>query len=303
MLSHILLKEAESFPKNRTETIMAVFYNQANLSYSGGSTSSNIVSGEILEVLSATKTVVDATYSPGETVTYVVSILNSGTTPISDLTLTDDLGEYTVGGVSFVPLTYDADTLNYYVNGVLQPVPAVIAQQPLTVGGISVPAGGNAIIIYSATANEAAPPVSGASVVNTVTITGTGLTAPVTATATVNAASEPALTISKGISPATVTENSRITYTFTIRNSGNREASADDNIVVTDTFDPILENITVAVNGDTVTEGYTYDEATGLFTTNAGFITVPAAEYVQDPTTGEWTVTPGTTVITVVGTV
>mgnify|MGYP003313190796 CR=1 FL=1 len=37
--------------------------------------------------------------------------------------------------------------------------------------------------------------------------------------------------------------------------------------------------------------------------TNAGQITVPAAEYTQDPVTGEWIIEPGVSVITVTGTV
>ena len=76
-------------------------------------------------------------------------------------------------------------------------------------------------------------------------------------------------------------------------------------MVVTDTFDPILSGITVTYNGTVWTqpESYTYDEATGLFTTVVGAITVPAATYTQDPATGNWVVDPGVTVITVTGTV
>ncbi len=288
-----------------TEIIMAVFYNQANLSYNGGNTNSNIVTGEILEVLSTTKTAVNPTYSTGDTVTYVISIINSGNTPFSGLTVTDNLGEYSVGTGTAVPLTYVDGTVNYYQNGVLQTAPTVASENPLTITGIDVPANGNTIIIYSATANETAPLSEDSTIVNTATITGPGVMTPITATATVTAATEPVLTISKGINPTTVTENSRITYTFTIQNIGNREAVATDNLVVTDTFDPILENIVVTINGDTATEGteYTYDPETGLFSTVEGVVTVPAAQFVQNPTTGEWTVTPGTTVITVVGTI
>ena len=284
---------------------MAVFYNQANLSYNGGNTNSNIVTGEILEVLSATKTAVDPTYRPGDTVTYIISIINSGNTPFTGLTVTDNLGAYTVGSTTAVPLTYVEGTVNYFMDGVRMADPVVTSVQPLTISGINVGANGNTIIIYSATANEAAPPATGSTIVNTATISGEGLTTPITATATVNAGSEPVLTISKGIIPTTVTENSRITYTFTIQNIGNREAVSTDNIVVTDSFDPILGNITVTINGDTATEGndYTYDSTTGLFSTVEGVVTVPAAQFTQDETTGEWTVTPGTTVITVVGTV
>lgn len=284
---------------------MAVFYNQANLSYNGGNTNSNIVTGEILESLTVTKTAINSTYSAGDTVTYAVNILNSGASAVTGLTVTDNLGEYTAGTTTVTPLTYVTGTVNYYQNGVLQPPPAVTSTSPLVLTGINVPAGGNTTIIYSATANEGAPLAEGSTIVNTVTIDGENVTAPITASATVTVVTEPVLTISKGINPTVVTENSLLTYTFTIQNLGNRAAVATDNLVVTDTFEPVLENITVTINGQVATEGthYTYNEATGLFTTVEGVITVPAATFTQNPETGEWTVTPGTTVIVVTGTV
>ena len=71
---------------------MAIFTNQATLIYNGGSANSNIAVGEILEVLSAEKTAVEGSYAPGELVTYVVTIRNTGTGAFNDLILTDDLG-------------------------------------------------------------------------------------------------------------------------------------------------------------------------------------------------------------------
>jgi hypothetical protein len=47
---------------------MATFTNQATLTYNDTTTSSNIVTGEILEVLSATKTAVVDRYDPNGTV-------------------------------------------------------------------------------------------------------------------------------------------------------------------------------------------------------------------------------------------
>ena len=75
-------------------------------------------------------------------------------------------------------------------------------------------------------------------------------------------------------------------------------------MILTDTFDPALTGLTVTYNGDAWTEGdnYTYDAATGTFATIAGQITVPAATYTQE-TDGTYTVTPGTTTVTVTGTV
>ena len=53
----------------------------------------------------------------------------------------------------------------------------------------------------------------------------------------------------------------------------------------------------------TPTTDYTYNADTGDFATVAGAITVPAATYTQDPTTGAYSVTPGSAILTVTGTV
>ena len=99
-------------------------------------------------------------------------------------------------------------------------------------------------------------------------------------------------------------ENGRLTYTFVIRNQGNTAAVATDNLAVTDTFDPILTDLTVTLDSVALTEGvdYTYNEATGEFATAASRITVPAATFVQAPD-GSWGVTPGTATLVVTGTV
>jgi uncharacterized repeat protein (TIGR01451 family) len=283
---------------------MATFYNQAVLSYNGNTTTSNITTGELLEVISATKTAVVDEYTENDAVTYVISIVNSGATAFTGLTVTDNLGAYTFGALTLVPLTYSDGSVIYYENGVLQPIPTVTSTNPLTITGINVPAGGNATIIYEARVNLAAPLDVTGTITNTVVISGNGIT-PVTVEETISADIAPVLTISKSISPSIVTENGRVTYTFVIQNSGNAEAIATDNVVVTDVFTPILTGLTVTFDGAAWTEGtnYTYDETTGNFATIAGQITVPAATYTQDPTTGNRITTPGVSVLTVTGTI
>ena len=279
---------------------MAIFTNQATLVYNGGSANSNIAVGEIIEVLTAEKTAVEGSYTPGGLVTYVVTIRNSGLSALTNLTVTDDLG----GGAN-VPLTFEAGTALYFVNGVLQATPTITAGPPLVFAGITVPAGGDTVLVYQARANSFASPLPGGTIVNTVTITGGGLTAPVTATETVTAASGPELAITKTITPAQVADNGTVTYTFLIQNSGNEPLVATDNAAVTDLFDPILTGLTVTLNGTVLSAGtgYTYDEATGQFATVPGIITVPAATYTQDPVTGEYTTTPGLATLTVTGTI
>ena len=282
---------------------MAVFYNQASLSYNGGTANSNIVSGEILEALVVTKTAVNDEYSAGDTVTYVVSITNTSNSPVTGLTVTDNLGEYTFGATQVFPLTFVEDSVLYYQNGVLQPTPTVNAGPPAVISGIDVPAAGNAIVVYSVRVNEGASPTVTGSVTNTVTVTGNGITTPVSDDETITARQVPVLTITKDLNPRTVTDNSVVTYTLTVRNYGNTPATATDNIVITDNFDPVLSNITVSLDGTALEEGtgYTYNETTGEFATTEGVVTVPAATFTQNPVTGEWTVVPGTAVVTITG--
>ena len=249
---------------------MASFTNFATLIYNGGTSNSNTVTGELLETLTLTKTAARSRYTARDNVTYVLSLVNGGTAPLTELALTDDLGGYAFGTDTVYPLTYNEGTLRVYVNGVLQTTPTVTAGPPLTVTGLTVPAGGNALLVYEAAVTRYAPLDQEAAIPNT----------------------------------ATVTESGQLTYTFVLQNFGNTAATAGDNVILTDTFDPALTGLTVTYNGDAWKEGdnYTYDAATGTFATIAGQITVPAATYTQE-TDGTYTVTPGTTTVTVTGTV
>lgn len=277
---------------------MAVFTNQATLSYNNITVNSNTVTGEVLESLVLNKNAIRDVYSVGDIVSYAISIVNTSQTPFDALTLTDDLGAYVFGTQTLVPLTYLDGTVQYYVNGTLAPAPTVTSENPLTVEGINIPAGGNALVIYSARVNNFAPPAADGEITNTASVNACGGEA----SETITALSEPQLEVEKGITPATVGCGGTVNYTFTIRNYGSAEAIATDNVVLSDVFDPALTNITVTLNGAPFT-AYTYNETTGEFATTSGAITVPAATYTQDPVTGAYSVNPGTVTLTVTGTV
>lgn len=283
---------------------MATFFNRATLTYGTNSITSNTVSGEILQTLTATKTASNDSYALGDVITYAVALVNSGATNLTGLTLTDDLGEFSISeNLSVTPLDYVLGSLLYYVNGVLQPTPPIITASPLSFSGISIPAGGDAVIIYNAVPNEFAPLTAGSEITNTVTVSGNSALGDITAEETISVANAPLLSILKSLSPETVTENGTVTYTLLIENRGNAPVTSD--LIVSDVFDPILENITVTYNGSVWSEGvnYTYDEATGVFSSLPGAITLPAATYVTDPTTGIVSVIPGSAVIRVTGTI
>jgi uncharacterized repeat protein (TIGR01451 family) len=259
----------------------------------------------VLEVLTAAKTAVTETYSQGETVTYAVSAVNTGSTPLNGIAVSDDLGAYTFGEATLYPLSYVDGSARLYINGVLQAAPTVVAGPPLVVSGITIPAGGNMVLVYETTVNEFAPLGEGDSLVNIATVSGGGISAPLVVTETVTPVAEAQLSITKSISPVPVVENGTVTYTFVIRNSGSVPADAAANVTLTDTFLPILSDLTVQLNGGTLTPvtDYTYAVTEGDFATVPGVITVPAATYTQDPITGAWSVTPGVATLTVTGTI
>ena len=281
---------------------MARFTNQAQLRYGNAIANSNVAVGEILEVLSAEKTAVKPEYTQNDCVTYVISIVNAGTTALNGLSITDNLGTYLQDTTELTPLRYVEGSVKYYVNGVLQTTPVVVEGPPLVITGINVPAGGDVIVVYEADINEYAPLATGSQITNTATIAGAGIT-PITAEEVITAVQAPLLTITKSISPVPVTENGTLTYTFYIQNMGNAEVDEAVGAIVTDTFDPILSNLAVTFNGTAWTEttNYTYDETTGVFATNIGQITVPAATYARDPVTNAVVVTPGVSTLVITG--
>ena len=283
---------------------MARFTNQAQLRYGRSIANSNIAVGEILEVLSAAKEAVRNTYRQNDTITYVISIVNAGTLAYTGLTITDNLGAYPYNTTTLVPLDYMEGTAKYYINGVLQPAPAVTAGPPLVVSGITVPAGGSVTVAYEAAVNEFAPLDTTSVINNTAIVAGTGIT-PITAEEEITVESTPVLTITKSVRPVPVTENGTLTYTFLIQNSGNVAADASTGVVVTDVFDPVLSNISVTFNQTAWSSpaNYSYNETTGAFATNSGQITVPAATFTRDEVTGVWNISPGISTLVVTGTI
>ncbi len=283
---------------------MAIFTNVATLTYDGNTTTSNTVTGELLEVLSGSKTAVRGDYTAGDDVTYVITLRNTGPTALTGLTVTDNLGAYEFETQTLYPLAYVDGSILYYIDGVLQAAPTVTAGPPLTISGISIPAGSNVTLVYDATVTRFAPQDADATITNVATVGGAGLITPVELTETISTENRPRLTVSKAISPSVVTENGQLTYTFVIQNTGNTAAAVTDDVTLRDTFDPILDPIAVTFNGTTWVEGtnYSYNTATGEFATLPGQITVPAATYTRNAD-GSFTVVPGVSTLTVTGTV
>ncbi len=283
---------------------MAIFSNQATLTYGNIVRNSNIAEGEVISGITMTKTAITDTYESGNQIAYVVTLTNSGAVDLTGLTLTDNLGSFVLPDTTttVVPLSYVDGSVLYYINGALQAAPTVSFTGDLVISGISVPAGGNTTVIYAFTANDCAPRDAGSTITNTVTLGG--YCEEVTASATTAVREAFDLSIAKSVSPSVLLECGAITYDFIIQNNGNIGVVATDGVIVSDTFNPILRNITVTLNGTELAAGtgYTYDETTGAFATAADTIAIPAATFTR-ATDGTCNVitTPGVTTLTVSG--
>lgn len=285
---------------------MATFYNQATLSYAGNTVNSNTTEAELLAGLEITKSAISASYTAGGSIVYTITVSNMGGSAYNDLTVTDNLGAYTLaGGGTAIPLTYVDGSIQYYLNGVLQPAPTVTATGNLSIEGINLPANSIATFIYEARANEFAPIAAGGTITNVASTNGGVGIGEISDEATVSVNEAPALTIAKAVCPAVLSDNDTLTYTIIVQNLGNTPIVATDGVVISDVFNPVLSDITVTLDGAVLEEksGYTYNATTGEFATVDGVITVPAATYTQDPATGAIATTPGVTVLTVTGTV
>ena len=177
--------------------------------------------------LTITKTASTATAMPGTTVSYTITVTNTGQTPYSGATVTD-------------PLTGVLDDAAYNGNAVATTGSASFTSPTLTWTG-SLNPGAAATVTYSVTVHS--PDTGDGILANTVTSATPGNNCPAgstdprcTTTVTVTA-----LTITNTASVGTATPGSVVAYTVTITNTGQVPY---DGAVVTDPLGGILDDAT-----------------------------------------------------------
>ncbi len=162
----------------------------------------------LLPALSFTKTADTATQVPGGTIHYTVVVHNTGQTPYTGATATDDLSGVLTDAVYGGDASATSGTVSY-------------AAPTLTwTGDLAV--GASATITYSATVNN--PDTGNKTLLNTIVSNEVGSTCPPNSgnpacTSNVTVLT-PALTIAKTASVPNTTEGSTVTYTVTVTNSG-----------------------------------------------------------------------------------
>lgn len=277
---------------------MATIENFATVSYtSGGVTEtkvSNLAEIGLESAISFAKTTLGDTYSEDSVITYILSITNTSANTVSNIRITDDLGSFVFGTIELTPLGYTAPAL-LLIDG--QDVSSQLTVDDTTAGSLvfsfpTLPAGATANVVYRASVNEFAPLDLNSAIVNTATLTSDSDCADGSASATVTAASAANVSVFKQMAPNPVVCGDVVTYTIRIYNYGNIPA---EDVVLTDTFNPAPDTITVSKDG-VLLGGSEYSYVGGTLTTPVGTgtpVSVPAATFTRDSETGILNVTPG----------
>ena len=274
---------------------------------SGGITEtkvSNIAEISVESAVGFTKTSLGNTYTDNSILTYILTVTNSSGSAVTGSTITDNLGTYVFGTTELTPLEYVSPAV-LLING--QDVSAQLTVDASIPGSLiftipSIPAGATANIIYKAQLNDYAPLAVDSTIINTSTFESNSECADTSASATVSVANTANISIIKQMCPNPVVCGDTITYTIKIYNYGN---TAAENVVLTDDFNPAPANITVSRDG-VLLLGTDYTYVDGTLTVppaSATPITVPAATFTQDPTTGIITITPSVVEYTITGTI
>ncbi len=167
------------------------------------------VSAVVIDLSTSTKTADRSEAVAADQITYTITIRNTGSSPVNNLVVVDNIPFHTV----YVPNSTR-------LNG--SSVADVSGKTPLE-GGITIPligANSSATVTFAVKVDVAAP--DGASITNTASISWGSITRYLTASTVVRA---PLMQLMKSVSPlGSVDPGTVLTYTVTFRNAGHSDA-------------------------------------------------------------------------------
>lgn len=239
--------------------------NQATLLYNNVTTNSNMAVTRILSLydLSATKEALLDTYTPGQNITYVTRVENTGSAPLYNLTIVDNLADGLI--------RYIDNSAKGYLNGT--PIEITVQKTTNTVTFIInsiVEPTDNVLIVFETTTPTSNPET----LTNTQTVTANGgsttgpvITAKPAPSATVTLANYAALEMTKSVDKSSIYSGESLVYTFKIINRGNETAT---NVAFNDTFPTGYKIETITLKTPDEPDPVIYDPATYVnFTTLA----------------------------------
>ncbi|MEU4804268.1 GEVED domain-containing protein [Actinosynnema sp. NPDC023587] len=236
-----------------------------------GSTDPRCGTSTPLPGLEIVKTVDRATAGPGDTVTYAVTVTNTGRTP-QDASFTDDLTGV-VDDAAFGSASATTGTVSY-------------AAPRLTWSG-TLGLGETATVTYAVTV---ADPVTGDFTLGNAVTSDTpgGNCAPGSTDPRCSATTSIAgLVIEKTSSPAVVNPGDAVTYTVTVRNTGQ---TAQDDATFTDDLSRVVDDADYAGDGTATTGDVAYAAPTLTWVGDlpvGGSATVTYTARVKNPVTGD----------------
>ena len=99
---------------------MATIENFATVTYTSGGVVgtkvSNLAEIELDSSLDFSKVTLGTTYTSDSSVTYILSITNGATAPVTNIVITDNLGTFTQDATELTPLTFNSPAL-LLING------------------------------------------------------------------------------------------------------------------------------------------------------------------------------------------
>jgi len=220
------------------------------------------------------KQALSTSYIPQGSVGYQLSIQNTGTNTLYNVTITDDLG-----GTN--DLQYIDSSATLIKNEVLSSI-SPISSNPLTFNIGTIDSGETIFVTYM---TQVLSSKETTSITNTATVTAnggepSGTQVSSSSSATITLEEYAKLSISKTSSTETITIGNPFNYIFTITNSGNCNAT---NVVLTDELNENFSINSITVSGDTTTiyspSEYTYENGTLTLPNDTGpVINVGAGE-------------------------
>ena len=257
---------------------MAEILNSANVSYTfegaGASTevSSNVTQTNVVysSSIEITKMALSSGFVPGENLSFMLRVTNTGTDALSNVVITDNLG---VGSdparADLVPMEYIVGSAAQSVNHEPWSTASPSQTSPLTFEITSMQAGDVIEITYTV---QVLGSYSKDSITSTATVTADGVGGSVSDSAenVLTEANYAHLDVEKSGSAESATTGEPFTYTINLTNTGNINATG---IVITDNLpaDFVLGSVTMTQNGTTTTL-----DATD-YTLVGGLLTIPAS--------------------------
>ncbi len=288
---------------------MATIENFATVNYTSGGVAqtkvSNLAEIGLESAVTLSKNSLDQTYDENSVITHIITITNTSASAVNDLVVTDNLGTFLYNTTELTPLVYSAPSL-LLINGQDNTAQLTVDDtqaDSLVFSFPSLPAGATANIIYKAEVNEFAPLALGSSIVNTATLESSSDCASATASETIEVDENANVSVFKQMTPNPVVCGETVTYTIRIYNYGNIPA---ENVQLTDAFDPAPTILSITRDGTALaTTDYSYNAGTLTIPETGGTttVTVPAATFTNDATTGAVIVTPGVVEYVITGTI